>query len=251
MIEIPKQYDWDIRIASYDVGQDRLLRLSNQLKLQQEVGERHLSGVGLDFQALYERGMVFVLTKTNSVIHRAPQLGEDVRLRTWHRSNKGVQFFRCYQFLDAEGTPLIESVTAFALVDAKEHRLLRPSVFEQLGIGQQPDRFNGCPDPGKLRLPDALVPQGQRQIRWSDTDVNGHLNNTNYADILCDFLPGGMRGRRITGFSITYIKEVREGETLEIAAAEEDGTAYMRAQQTNSDKPGPCFEARLTYVPAG
>ena len=54
MIEIPKQYDWDIRIASYEVGQDRLLRLSNQLKLQQEVGERHLSGVGLDFQALYE-----------------------------------------------------------------------------------------------------------------------------------------------------------------------------------------------------
>lgn len=187
MIEIPKQYDWDIRIASYDVGQDRLLRLSNQLKLQQEVGERHLSGVGLDFQALYERGMVFVLTKTNSVIHRAPRLSEDVRLRTWHRSNKGAQFFRCYQFLDAEENPLIESVTAFALVDAKEHKLLRPSVFEQLGVGQQPDRFNGCPDPGKLRLPDALVPQGQRQIRWSDTDVNGHLNNTNYADILWRF----------------------------------------------------------------
>lgn len=250
MIEIPKQYDWDIRIASYDVGQDRLLRLSNQLKLQQEVGERHLSGVGLDYQALYARGMVFVLTKTNSVIHRAPVLGEDVRLRTWHRNNKGIQFFRCYQFLDRDDRPLIESVTAFALVDAKEHKLLRPSAFEQLGIGQQPDRVNGCPDPERMRLPDTLVPQGQRQIRWSDTDVNGHLNNTNYADILCDFLPGGMQGRRITGFSITYIKEAREGETLEIAAAEDNGTAFMRAQQMAADKPATCFEAKLTYVPA-
>lgn len=40
---VPKDYTWEIKIASYDAGRDRRLRPSNQLKLQQEVGELQLS----------------------------------------------------------------------------------------------------------------------------------------------------------------------------------------------------------------
>lgn len=251
-MELPKEYEWAIRVASYDAGPDGRLRLSNLLKLQQEAGERHLRDAGLGYQTLYDCGVVFVLTRASGVIHRAPLFGEEVRLLTWHRNNKGTRFFRCYQFLDDSGRPLIESVSAFALVDPQAHKPLRPTVFEEMGIGQNPEHINGCPDPERLRLPDGLVPQGERRIRWSDTDVNGHLNNTNYADILCDLLPGGMKGRRITGFSIGYQKEAREGDVLAVSATEQDGAIWMRAQrQTDDGEMTPCFEAKLTYVPEG
>ena len=42
-----RDYTWGLKIASYDAGKDRRLRPSNQLKLQQEVGELHLGEGGL------------------------------------------------------------------------------------------------------------------------------------------------------------------------------------------------------------
>ena len=71
---VPKDYTWELKIASYDAGRDRRLRPSNQLKLQQEVGELHLGIGGLDYDAFYQHGMVFVLTRTRTVIHRAPSV---------------------------------------------------------------------------------------------------------------------------------------------------------------------------------
>ena len=241
---VAPDYTWELKIASYDAGRDRRLRPSNQLKLQQEVGELHLGIGGLDYDAFYQHGMVFVLTRTRTVIHRAPLLDEHVKLRTWHRDTKGAQFYRCYQFLDAAGQPLIESVSAFALVDPLEHKLLRPEVFEQFGVGVQPERKNGCPDPGRLRPPAELAPAGTRRVYWSDTDYNGHLNNTVYADILCDFFPGGMAGKRITGFSIAFLKEAMEGEELAISTCSAGGEAWISAIHDR----GTCFEARASFA---
>lgn len=241
---VEPDYTWPIKIASYDAGRDKRLRLSNQLKLQQEAGERHLGAGGLTWEELCHHGMVFVLTRLNSVIHRAPLLDEKIWLRTWHRGTRGAQFYRCYQFLDETGKPLIESVSAFALVDPATHKLLRPDAFDQFGMALQPDRKNGCPDPGRLRPPTALVPAGTRRVYWSDTDYNGHLNNTVYADILCDFLPGGMEGRRITGFSIAFLKEAMEGEELAVSACSVSGEAWVSATHER----GTCFEARATFA---
>ena len=241
---VAPDYTWELKIASYDAGRDKRLRPSNQLKLQQEVGELHLGAGGLTWEEFYRHGMVFVLTRLNSVIHRAPLLDEKVWLRTWHRDTKGAQFYRCYQFLDAAGQPLIESVSAFALVDPVEHKLLRPEVFEQFGVGVQPERKNGCPDPGRLRPPAELAPAGSRRVYWSDTDYNGHLNNTVYADSLCDFLPGGMAGKQITGFSIAFLKEAMEGEKLAISACSAGGEAWISAVHGR----GTCFEARASFA---
>lgn len=244
---VPKDYTWELKIASYDAGRDRRLRPSNQLKLQQEVGELHLGIGGLDYDAFYQHGMVFVLTRTRTVIHRAPLLDEHVKLRTWHRDSQGAQFFRCYQFLDSGERPLIESVSAFALVDSETHKILRASAFDRFGVDSQTGRFNGCPDPVKLKLPAELVPAGERPVRWSDTDYNRHLNNTVYADILCDYLPGRMEGKRLTEYAISFLREAGEGEVLSIETAQQPvpgGGKCLCAERTPA---APGFEAWARY----
>ena len=124
---IARDYTWPVKITTFDAGQDQRLTPAGQLRLQQEIGELHMSTGGLGYQVLCDAGMAFLLTRTNSVVHRAPALNEEVALRTWHRGTRGAQFYRCYEFLDKAGEKLIESVTAFALVDVRDHRLLRPA----------------------------------------------------------------------------------------------------------------------------
>ena len=136
-------------------------------------------------------------------------------------------------------------MTAFALVDVRDHRLLRPEAFEPYGLITQPERRGACPDPAKWKQPDDMKPAGDHVVRWSEVDWNGHLNNTIYANYLCDYLPGGMRGKRLTGFSIAFVKEAVEGETLHMTAALRDGEAFVTGAHTR----GVCFDARLSFVP--
>ena len=134
---------------------------------------------------------------------------------------------------------------AAAAVGVEYHRLLRPDAFEPYGLLTQPERRNDCPDPVKWKQPDDMKPAGDHVVRWSEVDWNGHLNNTIYANYLCDYLPGGMKGKRITGFSIAFVKEAVEGETLHMTAAEREGEAFV----TGAHDRGVCFDARLSFVP--
>ena len=158
-----------------------------------------------------------------------------------------MQLFRCYQLLDARGAILTEGVSAFALVDVESHRLLRPSVFDQFGIASQPERRNGCPDPGKLQPPVELTDVGERRVYWSDTDYNGHLNNTVYADIVCDFVPGGWENREIAGLSLAYEHEALEGDVLHLRAAEAEDGEGRALWMTGEHGRGRCFTARLRF----
>lgn len=237
-------YEWTVKIDSYMVGPDRCLRPSYQLKLQQEVGERHFVDAGLGYEALLREGLVFVLTRLKTVILRAPRLNETVTIRTWHRQTKGAQFYRCYRFLSADGEVLIDSVTAFSLVDPVEHKLLRPSAFDKFGIEGSDQTVEHCSDPSRLRPPEGMTSVGEHIVRWSEIDFNGHLNNTEYADLVCDYPPEGLAGRRITGLEIGYHREVREGQVLSLTACD-DGQAVWMQGTTDT---GRCFDAKLSYV---
>lgn len=241
---VADRYDWTVKIDSYMVGPDWELRPAYQLKLQQEIGERHFAAGGLGYETLVREGIVFVLVRLNTVVLRAPRLNETVRMQTWHRRPKGTQFLRCYRFLSEQGEELIHSVSAFTLVDPIEHKLLRPSVFDKFGIEGQTNTLEYCPDPVKLRFPVELESAGTHLIRRSEIDFNGHLNNTEYADLLCDYAPGGMDGRHVTGFSIGYRREAREGQTLALFAQDDGAAIWMRGDRED----GPCFEAKMTYT---
>lgn len=247
---VPPDYCWKLKISSYDVGPDRRLRLSNQLRLQQEAGELHFQEGGLGFNELVKLGMTFVITRLRTRIHRAPVLGEEVDLTTWHRNTKGAQFFRAYEFRAASGELLVESVSAFAVVDPSTHRLLRPTVFTSLGVGEQPGRSGSCPDPVKLSLPEGMTPAHSHRVGWSDLDYNGHLNNAVYADILCDSAPGGMTGKRLTEVEIAYLHEGLEGETIALKTLLTPGGDGGGFWVAGTHERGRCFEARALYADA-
>lgn len=242
----PPQYTMPGHVGTFDGDQHRHLKPSSILKYQQEAGELHLSGGNMSYSQLYENGLVFVLSRTSCKIYRPLILGEDFQLTTWHRENKGAQFIRCYRFVDGNGETVADSVTIFAMIDPHTHRVLRPKAFfEKYDIHMQPEQQVGAPDPGKLSIPDGLPQAGVHTVCYSDTDYNAHLNNTVYADLLTDYLPGGMDGRVLTGYQISFLREAREGENIAIhAGADESGeNAFLFRGVTQR---GVCFEGRCT-----
>ncbi|MCI8360415.1 MAG: hypothetical protein HFE86_03650 [Clostridiales bacterium] len=236
---------WEYTVASYDVAPNRSLRLSAQLKLQQEVGEKHLEQAGFPYTYLYdELGLVFVLTRAASRIYRAPVFEEPVTVTTWCKGLQGIQYLRCYRFCDMQGNLLIDSATTFALINARDHQLVRPSTVKEFErFVHLPDRENTCKKPGRILLPPDLEKADDRRLYHSDMDYNGHLNNTVYGDFITDYLPAGLADKVPSSFQIHFAAEAGLGETLAIYTARQGDTAYCKGEHAR----GLCFEASCTF----
>ncbi|MBQ8683778.1 MAG: hypothetical protein IJ518_04620 [Clostridia bacterium] len=237
---IQTEYQFPIKIASYDVGEGDRLRLSAVLRYQQEAAEQHLRPGGLGWKDLGEQGIAFVASRWHATIRRMPAMEEAVTLTTWHRERKGPRFLRCYEWMDAAGEVLIQGVMQFALVAVEDHRLLRGDEFMRLAAMPEPRRGVACTDPERFRLP-AMETVGEYRVRRSDIDRNGHMNNTHYADLLWDFLPVEPAGRQPVDVQLHFAGESRLGDTLTMTAGTEGESLFVRGDHDR----GSAFAARV------
>ena len=75
----------------------------------------------------------------------------------------------------------------------------------------------------ELDVPGSLAPavgenREMRQVRFTDLDVNGHMNNTQYLNWVEDLLPGSHHKEHpAVGFTVCYLNEALEGQNLELS----------------------------------
>ena len=83
-----------------------------------------------------------------------------------------------------------------------------------------------------------LKPLGVRRIQKSDIDINGHVNNSRYADFVYDTLPCN----GISVMDISYLHQCFAGEDLSLAGTPLEG-GYALAGETGGRI---VFTARVT-----
>ena len=78
----------------------------------------------------------------------------------------------------------------------------------------------------RVKLPQVFDGREERAMRYSDTDINGHVNNTRYADFVCDALrlEGLPRSRFLSELQIGYTAESRAGDVLTLEVGEQGGS---------------------------
>ena len=239
VLQNPGAYDFTHKIATYEVGEQSTLTLSSLLRLCQQASEEHLAALDLPYERLKRDGFVFLFVRTQIILLGLPGHGETISITTKPCGVSGAQFYRSFDLRSA-GTsePFAQVLQASVLADSRTHKIQRPKLFLQYGVdpGGKPETILT-----RLALPEELPPLGERPIRYSDLDYNGHLNNAIYADILCDFLPGGMFGTRISELQIDYHSEALYGETLKLYGEKRGSEIWFRGVHER----GLSFEARL------
>ena len=82
----------------------------------------------------------------------------------------------------------------------------------------------------RFRIPSEITLSlvGEYTIRYTDTDINGHMNNTNYPDMLFNALPNP-ENKVIKSIAISYQNEARCGDYLKLYMGKIDGKYYMRS----------------------
>lgn len=206
-------------ISSFEVDKSRNLRPSAILMLMQEVAGQHLESEGYSYEVMRSKGFVFLLVKEAVSINRLPHCRDEVKLATWFEKTKGAEFLRAMQITDEKGL-LIEAQTYWIIADPETHKILRPTAlpFEMPCLGTDSVKTKAR----KIKVENG-VDAGVREVRYSDIDCNNHMNNSVYADIVCDYFPNGLGDKSLSQFQINFEGEATLGEKINIKTASADG----------------------------
>ena len=181
---------------------------------------------GLTHEVLQERREAFLLSRAALRIHDCPRARDLLDITTWENGARGAHMQRVYEMAGQDGRVRVSSRTDWILVDPVSRKILRPSSFTAKPFTLCPKDID-CPEPRKIVLPkDGLEDLGERPIRWSDLDGNGHVYSGNYGDIIWDALPEGLQVRVPREFYINYSREAGLGDVLRLWGFR-DGSDYL------------------------
>lgn len=240
------KYSENFRTKWHDTDSCHFLRPSAILMYMQETGNHQCRKYGMDLNDLYRNdGLGFLLSKIQARIYAPLFAYEDITVSTWCCESRGLSFLRCFEIKRGDET-VAQALSTWALLDVKSSSLVKVSDFKrEFPMDEMLDMSSLPP---RVRIPSSVELEmcGKRKIVYSDIDFNGHMNNTKYPDMVCDFLPD-MKDRWVSAFSLSYLKEGTYGNTLDVyrasVAADLGDEAYL--VKTVRPDGATCLEAQI------
>ena len=230
-------YQQEFRIRASDTDIWQRLRLSALLRMFQESSIAHTEALGAGREKTLDRGALWVVTRMKLQVSRMPGYDEEVILKSWPGETMHVVFPRYYQVETKSGRVLIRASSLWLLLSREQRSVIFP---EKLGI-----RIEGVSNGTEMAMPESLVfpsvfPEtAERTVQYSETDLNGHMNNSCYLDWMDDLLDVAFhRCHIIRSLQINFVSEVQTGQTVTIHWLLEDRLLFVKG----------CFDGRQIFA---
>jgi acyl-ACP thioesterase len=240
----------DAKAMYYDCDVNNRLKLSAAMKYMQQASSEQMEVLGMSPGKLFAENMVFLLSKSCIRVRRQPTASERLRIATAPVATRGARFVREFRMESVQGEELISAYTLWILLDISSRKILRPASFPY-EMRLEPS-FLG-EDTGDMAIPrlPPLLGEGENRktafdIRYSQLDVNRHVNNSVYADFICDSLEyEDVAARGIEALAISFQNEAALGDRVEVTRSAVTPSEYYL---NGSHQGSACFEA---YVRLG
>jgi acyl-ACP thioesterase len=214
-------------VAYGDVDRREVMLLTRVFKMLQDAAIAHANQFGAGTQGIVERAETWVLSRIVAELERYPKVGEELAVETWSTGIKGFKGYREFRVTDAQGRQLLTGSSLwiyFNLATKTITRVPKP-IAERFPVGEEKP---WCADLEKLPFEEpasiaALVPI---TLRYSDFDVNEHVNNASYFDLVQTALASSGRPVYSRRVQLKYGKAIPAGaQRVDVRVEPQDGGA--------------------------
>ena len=221
---------------------------------------------GPSLDSLRESGRAYILSRVAMRILKPLYACDKIDVESWACPSSGFSLHRCADIIK-DGEPIARLSSIWALADIETRRLCK---VDELTLGFGEDKPIDPKVPIRFTIPTDLTlsKNGTHTVSYSDADINGHMHNTVYPNMLCNYLPGqnekandetadtgftihrnsrpALTGKRVSTLSISFITEARIGEKIDIYCGKDDsGVYYFRTKHTENPAIKAGIEARM------
>lgn len=183
-----RKYFNEIHLNADDVNYRGELTLKRLMLLFQKVALLHYTQRAQSFSEMMNIGKAWVLTKIEIDIESMPVISDNIIISTWSRganAHKGIREFS----VTKNGYHIIKAQTQWAYLDFKEKKLshFKSELFPQFEQSEE-THFKHEISSWRIQTEGNNKLEKTYQLRQTDFDINRHLNNTTYFEILEDYL---------------------------------------------------------------
>ncbi|MBQ7096272.1 MAG: hypothetical protein IJN80_07505 [Clostridia bacterium] len=209
---------------------------SSLLEAFQKMAGDHANLLGVGYDSLAKRGLLWIILQTRYEILRMPKPQEIIRIHTWPLPATRLGFERNYLIYDKKGEVLIKGNSLWSIMDASTRKLAQVgNLYPEMEYCLEKtfeERARRLQDFEKQAPASTVIPHA------SYIDSNGHVNNT-YYPIMALSTVGGLQGP-LKGFQIDYLHEVLCGQPLKIFAIQEGNALIAKGESAEGARMFAC-----------
>ena len=221
------------------------VKLTALLKYASEAAFLNAEELGIGLDKTLQTGLIFLIQRFGMKIKQLPKMDQKVVVRTWPGDITRSAFKRYGEIQDATGNPLVQWETLWVLVDINERKIKRPSAFPidfpHYGT------LDVTAESEKIKLPEdaETMASYQHPVRFSELDINQHMNNAIYGDLVANVLSLGssLDMKEWQEVQFNYIHEAKLGDEIKVDAHKVENNLYVSG--TCGEKS--IFSSKITY----
>lgn len=221
-----------VRVSPHDADFNNVVRPSCVLRYMQEAALMEFYRVGRPLEALRKEGLAFIVSRISFTLSRPIYAYEHLTAESWACPSSHASFIRCSHILSGE-EEIAALYSIWALVDLHDRHLVRTEEFE-LPFGLEEPLTLDLPPRVRMPAKADWEEAGSHFVTYADADVNRHMNNTNYPDMLCSALPS-MEGKFVSGMSLAFLREAAMGDTVRLFRTPAPDGWYVKTVGENGE----------------
>ncbi|MBN1968841.1 MAG: hypothetical protein JXR48_11895 [Candidatus Delongbacteria bacterium] len=203
-------------LSSYHTSPGNRMKLQSILSFCENIASNHASDCGYGFLDLFNKGFFWVLHRISIrfLENELPGYHDNFGVRTRPTDIKNLSASREF-FFEKGGVDFLIVNSNWVVLDIMERKPVRTKKIEELKVDLKDYRnIVSFHSPGLLE--DSYISHVYK-IRFSDTDMNAHVNNSKYLEIATDFIAEkNIKIGLLDEIHIEFNKETKYGNDLEI-----------------------------------
>ncbi|KAL5572715.1 hypothetical protein UlMin_022312 [Ulmus minor] len=226
-------------IRSYEIGADRTASIETLMNHLQETALNHVKSVGLledglgSTREMSLRNLIWVVTKMQVAVDRYPTWGDEVLVSSWATAIGKNGMRREWIVTDFRtGETLLRATSVWVMMNKLTRRISKipEEVWHEIGpsfidapplptVEDDGRRLTRFDESSADFIRTGLTP------RWSDLDINQHVNNVKYIGWLLESTPPEIHeSHEIASLTLEYRRECGRDSVLNSATKVSDSS---------------------------
>ncbi|MBR2457128.1 MAG: acyl-[Bacteroidaceae bacterium] len=197
----------------------------------------HAAERGFGIAEINENQYTWVLSRLAIELEDMPRQYEDFSIQTWVENVYRLFTDRNFELKNKDGKTIGYARSVWAMISMQSRK---PADLLTLHGGNISEYIcdKECPisKPGRIKVTQE-VSAVEYQTKYSDIDINGHVNSIKYIEHILDLFPmETFKDKQIKRFEMAYVAESYYGDTLLFYKEEkEDGSIDIEVRKASNE----------------
>jgi len=213
----------------------------------QDTAAEHATLLNLGYKALIEHDFAWVLSWVKVEIAESPKFAEELRIKTWPKKKYKLYSLRDFFIYNKDDQIIIRASTAWLPINMKSKRIIDTSALpasinymeEETAINELPSKVT---EPGNREF---IL---SKKMRYADIDLNQHVNNIRYIELIMDsFSKEQYQRSRLKFITVNFISESKYSDEIEVYKSKDSAEDSDIIGGVNKDNSKTVFQASIKW----